>query len=376
MKIAHLADLHLGIRLHDYLLLEDQDRLLDAIIEVLQEEAVDVLLITGDIYDKSNPSEGAIALWNKFLSSLAEMDLITLVIAGNHDSSQRLGFADHFLAKESIYVETEVKKVMKKIVLEDAYGPVYFHFLPFFRPAHIRNLFDDFEGKTYQEAAEYYLQEQNIDPQKRNVLLMHQFVISSEDPVLLSDSENSPRVGGLDSIDASLFKDFDYVAMGHIHRPQRVAHKFIRYAGSPMKYSFSESNHDKSIPILHLKEKGQASLKLLPMPIVRDVKKIQGPFEALLNEAKKAPSEDIYHVILENKELIHNPLERLRPYYPYALSLEMKGIEAQEQSLQEAKDVIKEDPIALFESFFKRQIGRDLMDDEKEILEEVLEEIQ
>lgn len=376
MKIAHLADLHLGIRLHEYLLLDDQRKLLMKILNQFEEERPDVLLITGDIYDKANPSEGAIELWNDFLISLAKLNIPSLMIAGNHDSAYRLGFADKFLADHQIYIETRIQKEMKKVTLYDDYGPVHFYFLPFFRPAHIRNLFEECHDDTYQDAASFYLSKQDINFDERNVLLMHQFVIASGEEVILSDSETAPRVGGLDSIDAHLFEKFDYVAMGHIHRPQKVLNEFIRYAGSPMKYSFSEHRHHKSMPFVKLLEKGKRSYELKPLPLVRDVRILEGDFENLLLEAKAQPSNDLLHVILHNKQMIHQPLERLRVYYPHALTMELKTIEEANRRLSDAKDVIQKNPIALFETFFERQVGRNLSDQERSILLEVLEEIE
>ena len=255
MKLFHISDLHIGKRVHEISMLEEQRELLKTMLQHIDREKPDALLITGDIYDKPIPPTEAVQLLDAFLSELSERKLHTYLIAGNHDSAQRLEFGREIFGKHQIHIAGTISEKIEKLTLADAYGEVYFWMLPFFRPAHVNGLYPEEGCSSYQEGTRLLLEQSEIDYTKRNVLLAHQFV-TWKGSVERSDSETI-SVGGLDEIDAELFFSFDYTALGHLHSPQRLGKDTVRYAGSPMPYSFSEIRQKKGITVIELKEKGE-----------------------------------------------------------------------------------------------------------------------
>ena len=250
MKLIHLSDLHLGKRVNEYSMLEDQEYILKKIINVIDDEKPDGVIIAGDVYDKSIPSAEAVQLFDDFLVQLAKRSLKVFVISGNHDSPERIAFGSRIMDASGIHMSPVYSGDITPIPLEDEFGTVNIYILPFIKPAHVRRYAEN-EITTYTEAVEYVISKLNIDPANRNVLVTHQFVTGA----LRSESEEI-SVGGSDNVDAYVFEPFDYVALGHIHSPQTCGSENIRYCGTPLKYSFSEVHDKKSVTVVELREKG------------------------------------------------------------------------------------------------------------------------
>ena len=374
MKIAHLADLHIGRKFGTYDLIEDQRQMLKQIVEIMKQEKVETVMIAGDIYDKTNPSEQAFSLWNDFITRLEEEAFQVLIISGNHDSAERLGLGSGIFAKRNIHIASSFKGTIEKVTLMDEMGPINFYLLPFIKPSFVRNMHEAFTGRTYQEAVSFLLEKTTLNLDERNILMAHQFIIANQKEPLLSDSEVGQQLGGLESIDASLFDQFDYVALGHIHKPQAMGKQTVRYSGSMLKYSFSEANDLKTMPILTYEK--ELKIEKIPLVAQRDVRVIEGPFEKLLEIAKASPSDDLIHAIITDETPPYDPINMLRMYYPNTLTLELRNSQTEQTMiLEKAEDVIQKSDLELFNDFFDLQNGRSMNDEEKAYLLDVMEEL-
>lgn len=372
MKIAHLADLHIGRKFGTYDLIDDQRKMLQQILQIMKDEAVETVMIAGDIYDKTNPSEQAFSLWNDFLTALEAEDFNVLIISGNHDSAERLGLGSGIFRKRNIHIVSNFTKDIEKVTLTDEIGPINFYLLPFIKPSYVRNHHESFTQRTYQEAVAFLLNRIKINENERNILMAHQFVIANQKEPRLSDSEVGQQLGGLESVDAALFDDFDYVALGHIHKPQAMGKQTVCYSGSMLKYSFSEVNDVKSLPILDYKE----TLEINRIPLIpeKDVRVIEGPFDKLIEEAKKAPSDDLIHAIITDETPPYDPINMLRMYYPNALTLELKNSQTEQTMiLEKAENVLEKSDLELFNDFFELQNGRKMNEEEQTYLTEIME---
>lgn len=368
MKLAHLSDLHIGRRFGEFDLVEDQEYILEEIIDILKRKSVDVVMLAGDIYDKLNPSEQAFRMWNDFLVGLSKLNVDVLVISGNHDSNERLGVGSTLLERSNIYIETHYTGELQKV----SYDNVDIYMMPFIKPSYVRNVDSEFSGRTYHEAVAQVLENVSLDRGKYNVLMAHQFVVGRESSPILSDSE-SLSVGGVDAVGVDLFDGFDYVALGHIHRPQSIVRDTVRYGGSILKYSFSEANHEKSIPIITIDDK--LDIEFVPLIPKRDVRVIKGMFDDLYQQGVKEKSDDIIHAVLEDDASLYNPITRLRAVYPNLLTLEFSQVKRENEGLRRAEDILDLDARSLINSFFEMQNDRNLNNDEKEYLEELLERL-
>lgn len=295
MKFLHTGDLHLGKSLNDVSLLEDQRHILGKITEIALSEGVNAVLIAGDVYQRSAPQAEAMALFDSFLSGLHEAGLAVFIISGNHDSSQRISYFSSLVRSSGVHISENFSGKLQRVRMEDAHGPLYVHMLPFIKPIHARRWLPDESISTYQEAAEAVLRNSEIDTEARNILLCHQFITGSE----TSDSEEK-SVGGLDNIDASVFDAFDYVALGHIHKPQRLMRDTLRYAGSPLKYSFSEIGHRKSVSVVEIGAKGTVDIKTVPLVPLRDMRLVNGS----ISEIMAMPYSEDYVWVTVNDELV------------------------------------------------------------------------
>ena len=273
MKFAHIGDLHIGKRVHDFSMLEDQRYIMDQMMKIFAEQKVDGVLIAGDVYDKTVPSAEAVQLFDEFITGLAKAEIPVYMISGNHDSAERLSFGAKLFESSDIYISQVYDGEMKRIVLKDQYGPISVYLLPFLKPAAVRHALQRDDINTYEEGVMAALQECEIDTTQRNVLVAHQFVTGAD----RSDSEET-WVGGLDNVSAEVFKDFDYVALGHIHRSQKMGRETLRYSGTPLKYSFSEADHKKSVTIVELLEKGNVRVSTVPLIPRRDMRKLRGTY--------------------------------------------------------------------------------------------------
>ena len=295
MKLLHIADLHLGKTLNDVSFLEDQVYALDQIAGIAMQEHADAVLIAGDVYQKASPPSEAMAVFDRFITQLVSRNIRVFIISGNHDSSQRISYFSSLIRESGVHVSERFEGKLQQIGLKDEYGPLTIHLLPFLKPSQVRRWLPERKITSYQDAVEAVLQESPIDPRTRNVLLCHQFITGSE----TSDSEEK-AVGGLDNIDASVFQAFDYVALGHIHKPQRMTRDTLRYAGSPLKYSFSEVNHRKSVTLVTLCEKGDISLKTVPIVPLHDMRLVDG----MLSDLMRMPYSEDYVWVTVHDELV------------------------------------------------------------------------
>lgn len=373
MKFIHLSDLHLGKRVFDFNLLEDQEYILEEILKVIDSEEPDAVIIAGDIYDRSVPSTEAVELLDEFLFQLSSRDLQVLLISGNHDSPERLAFASRLIAPTGIHLSPVYSGAIEPIELTDEFGPVNVYLLPFVKPAHVRRFFPGEKIESYNDALRIAVQALNVDRSKRNVLVTHQFITGAA----RSDSEEI-SVGGTDNIDASVFEGFDYVALGHIHAPQNIGSERIRYCGTPLKYSFSEAKHEKSVTVIDMGEKDSLLVRTVPLHPLRDLREIEGSYEELTYRPNYEGTNinDYMHITLTDEEDIPDAVGKLRLIYPYLMSLDYNNSRTRSAGeLSDLEDLEHKSPLTLFEDFYEQQNGRPMSDEQKAFAKEIMENI-
>ena len=374
MKFLHIADLHIGKCLNQKSLLEDQKIILDQIVKYMEDYNVDVLMLAGDIYDKQIPSKEAVNLFNDFLCDLIlKHHYKVYIISGNHDSAERLNFASSILKNEGLYIETYANVPISKYEFHDEFGKVNLYMLPYSSPLYTRVKFDS-TCNNYSEMIKYYVENSNIDFSKRNILLTHHTFLHNN-MASFSDSEVRFNIGGTEGIDAAYFKDFDYVALGHLHNPQYVNRPHIRYSGSILKYSDSEVNINKVALTVELKEKGNIEITELPLTPLHDLKKIKGTIDELLVNPDVL-DEDYVYVTLTNDTIIPYAMKRIRVKYPNALSLTYERLS--KQLIDKTIDTtdFKEKSIKdQFNEFYKFINNKELSDNQISILDKILEKV-
>ena len=373
MKLIHLSDLHLGKRVNDFPMLEDQAYILDRILEIADEERPDAALSAGDVYDKNVPSAEAVALLDDFLVKLADRSLPVLLISGNHDSPERLAFANRLMEGRGVYIAPVYHGEVSPVTLEDDCGPVDFWLLPFLKPAHIRRFFPEEGVESFTDAMACAIRHMPLDPARRNVLVTHQFVTGAA----RCESEEL-SVGGADNVDASVFAPFDYVALGHIHGPQNVGGERIRYCGTPLKYSFSEAGHQKSVTIVELGEKGSLEVRAVPLLPQRDMVELRGSFAQLKSpEFYGQVDRDAYvRVILTDENDIYDAMGQLRPVYPNLMALDYDNLRTRSGAVVLEEADVKRDPLELFADFYQQQNHQPMSEEQRRYLTELLETIQ
>lgn len=378
MKILHLADLHIGKIIFEQSLLEDQEYMLNKIIEKIKAENIDAILIAGDVYDRSIPQADAIDLLDRFLNILIkELKKKVFIIAGNHDSKERLGFGNKIFENEGLFISSKYEGKIKKVELQDEYGKLNIYMLPFIKPIEVKKYFDD-ETLSYDETIKKIIEKEDIDESQRNIILTHQFVTSIGEEVERTESEVL-TLGGTDNVDISNYNKFDYVAIGHVHRPQRIGRDTARYAGTMLKYSFSEVNHKKTMPIIDFKEKGNIDIKLVELKPLRDMREIKGPIEKLLENYEEENANDYIRAIITNEEPVYDAIGQLRRIYPNVLKLEVQNskilsnIEFKTENLQKVKS---KSEVELFNEFYKFQNNIELNVEQKNLIQEVVKEIK
>lgn len=377
MRLFHLSDLHLGKRLHEYSLLEDQRDILEKILQAVRQERPDAVLLSGDLYDKTMPSAESVQLLNLFLEALAAEHCPVLAIYGNHDSPERTAYGGGLFRKAQIYVSPVFDGIVRYVTFSDSFGAVDFYLLPFLKPASVRSFFPEAEIESYTDAVRTVLEatRRTADPTHRKVLLAHQFVTGAA----RSDSEETV-VGGLDNVDAAVFEGFDYVALGHIHKPQNIGSERIRYSGSPLKYSFSEAAQEKSISLVTLGEKqedGMAALKVeeLALTPLHELRCLRGSYEELTARSfyEDLPKEDYYRITLTDESDVPAAMQRLRTIYHNLMELaydNRRTKNSAELELRRAADA--RTPEELFTDFFRSRNGREMNALERELLTEAL----
>ena len=377
MKILHLADLHLGKRVNEMSMIEDQKYILDQIITLIKEESVGIVLLCGDIYDKSIPTIEAIHLLDEFLDQLSKMAIKVLMISGNHDSIDRLSFGKSLFTRSNLYIASQFENEIEKITVKENGITVNFYMLPFVKSAYISHIFQ-LQTDSYEECFRYLIEHTKIDEEETNILLSHQFVTANKKNPELSDSETS-SLGGIDNIDFHIFDPFDYVALGHIHKPQAMGREMVRYAGSILKYSFSEIHMDKKVTILTIDAKKEISLSFHPLKPLRDMREIECSLEELLKkQCEIGNQEDYMHVILTDEEQILDAIGKVRTIYPNVMQISFKNRRHMKQleSAQIKEDQISDQrPAELFEQFYKMQNHIDLDEKRLQLVLSVFEEV-
>lgn len=377
MKLMHLADLHLGKRVNGFSMMEEQEYILNRILEIMEEEQPDGLLIAGDVYDKTIPPAEAVRLMDDFLTAVAAKHVPVFLISGNHDSAERVAFGHQLMQGSGIWISPVYDGTIRHHTLEDRWGEVNIYLIPFLRSSVVRSFFPDVEIEDYTDALRTIIEDLQVDTSRRNVVLAHQFVTAAGALPETCDSEQL-SVGGLDRVDGSVFSPFDYTALGHLHGPQRVGSETIRYAGSPLKYSFSELHQKKSVTVAELRAKGETEIRQIPLEPRREMTELRGTFEEILAEARKKgePQADYYHMILTDETDVVDALSRLREYYPNIMLLDYDNRRTRSQKEVEQLDRVEErTPGELFAALYEQQNGQEMDSDRKEYLDGLIREI-
>ena len=371
MKLIHLSDLHLGKRLNEFSLGEDQEYILNQILEIAEAEQPDAVVIAGDVYDKAIPSVEAVSLFDEFLVRLAGLHTHIFVISGNHDSPERIAFGSRLLEETGIHLSPVYGGRVESVTLEDAFGPVDFYLLPFVKPIHVRRFFPEDPTDTYTQALSTAVGHMNLDEHRRNVLVTHQFVTGAS----RSDSEEI-SVGGADNVDSAVFDAFDYVALGHIHSPQHCGSEKIRYCGTPLKYSFSEAKDTKSVTVAELKEKGNLVIRTVPLKPLRELVELRGTFRELTDRRfyeNTTWTQDYVRLTLTDEEDIPDAVGKLRLIYRNLMKLDYDN--ARTRSNAEITGAQAQDtrsPLELFASFYELQNNRPMTAEQLVFLEELI----
>ncbi len=365
LKFLHLSDLHLGRRLYDASLLEDQHFILQQILELLDSQGADAVLLAGDIYDKSIPSAEAVRLLDWFLTQLAQREKPVFMVSGNHDSAERIAFGAQLLDGKGVYVSPVLEAVTEPVTLYDAYGPVHIYLLPFVKPVHVRRVFPEAEIGDYTQAVEAVVKAWSPNEKERNILVAHQLVTGA----VRSESE-TVSIGGLDDVSAEVFAPFDYVALGHLHGAQSVCRETVRYCGTPLAYSFSEEEQ-RSVTWVELGEKGQVFVTQTPLNPLHPVRTLKSTFEELMKDT----SEDYLRVVLKDEEDVPYAMTRLRHRYPNLLRLEYDNVRTRAQSQLEPLGDPGLSPLQLLEDFYRSRNNQPMSDDLRKIAKTWMEEI-
>jgi len=374
VKIIHLADLHIGKRVNEFSMIDDQKYILNQILEIIDKEKPDAVIIAGDVYDKQVPSIEAVELLDSFISDISKRKTTTFIISGNHDSAERLAFGSSLMAMGKIYISPVYNGKISKYTLKDDFGSANFYLLPFVKPSHVKRFFPDEKIESYTDAIKVVIDNLKLDTSEINILIAHQFVTGAS----RTESEEI-SVGGLDNVDASVFEDFDYVALGHIHRPQKIGTERIRYCGTPLKYSFSEVNDTKSVSIIEINSKEDFNLRMIPLIPKRDMRKIRGTYEELITKTsyESTNTDDYIHVTLTDEFNVADAIQKLRVIYKNIMKLEYDNIRTRESRKINLDNMVIENknPLEIFSEFYKLQNNKEMNDEQKEIIKKIMEEV-
>lgn len=373
MKIMHLSDLHIGKKVNEYSMLQDQIYILKEILRIINNEKVETVIIAGDVYDRSLPPNEALELFDEFLYQLSGRNVNVFVISGNHDSPERISYGGRMMTENKIFLSPVYDGNVKPITLNDDYGEVNFYLLPFVRPADIRRYFPDENIENYTDAVKVAIDNMNVDFNERNILVTHQFVTGAE----LSESEDI-IVGGTDNVSGEVFDGFDYVALGHIHREQTVGKDNIRYCGTPLKYSFSEAKNIKSVTILDFNDKGNIEYSKIPLTPFRDMREIRGTYYELTLKSsyESTNTEDYLHITLTDEEDIPDAIGKLRSIYPNIMKLDYDNLRTRGSGTVDAiENIESKSPFELFADLFKQQNNQDMSEEQEEIMRNLIDKI-
>lgn len=372
MKLFHLSDLHIGKRVNEFSMIEDQKYILTQILYAADQEKPDGILISGDVYDRTIPTAEAVQVFDAFLTRLSEQKNPAFIISGNHDSAERLAFGSSLMGKSGIYFSKVYDGTVEKIPMQDAYGTVWIYLLPFLRPSTIRHALPERaeEVQSAADAVRIALEQTKIDEKERNVLLAHQFVTGAK----RCDAEEL-QVGDVDQIPAELFASFEYVALGHIHSPQKVGRETVRYCGAPLKYSFSEAGQEKSITVVELKEKGSVDLRTIPLKPLHDLRKIRGTYLEVTAKSfyENRDCEDYLQVTLTDEEDVPDGMAKLRTIYPNLMRLEYDNKRTRSNAeVRAAERVEEKSELELFQEFYELQNNQSMTEVQEQFVEELL----
>lgn len=374
MKIIHLADLHIGKRVNEFSMIDDQKYILNQILKIIDKEKPDAVIIAGDVYDKQVPSIEAVELLDSFISDISKRKTTTFIISGNHDSAERLAFGSSLMAMGKIYISPVYNGKISKYTLKNDFGSANFYLLPFVKPSHVKRFFPDEKIESYTDAIKVVVDNLKLDTSEINILIAHQFVTGAS----RTESEEI-SVGGLDNVDASVFEDFDYVALGHIHRPQKIGTERIRYCGTPLKYSFSEVNDAKSVSIIEINSKEDFNLRTIPLIPKRDMRKIRGTYEELITKTsyENTNTDDYIHVTLTDEFNVVDAIQKLRVIYKNIMKLEYDNIRTRESRKINLDNMVIENknPLEIFSEFYKLQNNKEMDDEQKKIIKKIMEEV-
>lgn len=373
MKIMHLSDLHIGKKVNEYSMLQDQIYILKEILRIIDNEKVETVIIAGDVYDRSLPPNEALELFDEFLYQLSGRNVNVFVISGNHDSPERISYGGRMMTENKIFLSPVYDGNVKPITLNDDYGEVNFYLLPFVRPADIRRYFPDENIENYTDAVKVAIDNMNVDFNERNILVTHQFVTGAE----LSESEDI-IVGGTDNVSGEVFDGFDYVALGHIHREQTVGKDNIRYCGTPLKYSFSEAKNIKSVTILDFNDKGNIEYSKIPLTPFRNMREIRGTYYELTLKSnyESTNTEDYLHITLTDEEDIPDAIGKLRSIYPNIMKLDYDNLRTRGSGTVDAiENIESKSPFELFADLFKQQNNQDMSEEQEEIMRNLIDKI-
>ena len=381
MKVLHVSDLHIGKRVNGMSMLDDQRYILRQILDIAEKHQVSVLLIAGDIYDKASPSAEAVTVFDAFLTDAVAAGLRVLAIPGNHDSAERIAYAQGLLEKQGVCLPPVYAGEVERVELEDEHGPVEFWLLPFLKPGDVRRFFPDEEiGDDYSAALRAVLGACAIDKGKRNVVLSHQLVTAYG--TALDRADDEIKLGGMDNVDVSVYDAFDYVALGHVHRPQRVGRDTVRYSGSPLKYSFSEARYGKSVALVELGEKkpgddvGECvSFKLIPLVPLHDVREVRGTLADVL--AMGAES-DYLHITLSDEHPQLDAMAKIHEVFPNAMMLDYDNVTVlvDRPQTQLTADPDSMDTLDLFGAFYESQVGNPLDDEQRDFARKLIAKVE
>ncbi len=376
MKLIHLSDLHIGKKINEFSMLKDQQYIFEKIIQIIDGQKIECVLIAGDIYDKSIPSKYAVQLFDDFLTKMAKRNIPIFIISGNHDSAERIAFGSKLMCQSKVYFSPAFEGDIKPILLRDEYGEIAVYMLPFIKPAIVKNIYEYADIESYNDAVKIAIEHMDIDKNRRNILVAHQFVTGAE----TSESEDI-SVGGIDNVDACVFNDFDYVALGHIHKPQHIYRDTIRYCGTPLKYSFSEAKHKKSVTIVTLKQKQNIMIDTIELIPKRDMCEIKGYYQEVtaLNYYQNMNTQNYMHIILKDEQDIADAMAKLRSIYPNIMRLDYDNKRTQNnQIIQTTQNIENKTPLQLLQQFYEIQ-NNDVMNKQQtmfcsKIMEEIWEE--
>ena len=373
MKFIHLSDLHIGKRLYEYSLIEDQEFILKRIIGFIDDEKPDAVLIAGDVYDKDIPPAEAITLFNNFLNALYSKNIEIFIISGNHDSNERLAFGSTLMDKSGVHFSKFYNGIITPYEMLDEFGKVNIYLLPFIKPSSVKRWFDK-DISSYTEALDTAISAMNINKNERNILISHQFVTGAN----TCDSENI-SVGGLDNVDVSVFADFDYVALGHLHRPQNCSSEKVRYSGTPLKYSFSEANDKKSVTVVEIKEKGNLEIRTIPLIPMRDMVQIKGTYnEVTSGDFYKDTTyqSDYVHITLTDEDYVVDANAKLRTVYKNLMLVDYdnKRTRASAQ-IDVSEQSVKKSPIERFADFYELQNNQPMNNDQLEFMQDLISDV-